>query len=59
MKVIEYIKKVEYDGIGFIWTTNKDMLLDIDVHNPNEPVRVRGWGNIQYMFDTIEEAKKF
>ena len=60
-KLLKYIGKAKYDefGSGYIWGINEknehEMLADIDKNG----VRVRGWGAIQNMFKSEEEAEQF
>ena len=52
MTIKEFIGKAEYDPSGtMIWATRgKEMQLLADI---------RGWGAIQNLFKTVEEAAKF
>ena len=54
-KVTDFIgSKVKYDECSYIWGEGPkggmQMIMDI---------RVRGWGAIQHLFDSMEEAENF
>lgn len=52
MSIQDFIGKATYDEAGqMIWGNNKD--------GEQLILNVRGWGKIQYMFKTLEEAMKF